>query len=231
MSELGPEAVLQDIVSNLRRLGRPFALVGGLAVSLRAEVRFTRDVDLAVAAPDDADMERLVYELRDAGYVAIAVVEHQERKRLSTVRLASPSGMVVDLLAASSGIEAEVVARATAVSFEEIGEIPVARAEELLAMKVLSMTERRLLGHHPVHEVHRTYAVADDDRSAIGRESAREERHTSRPCGDSLPGGEGPHLQGLIPRRGDGSRPPKPARTDGPACKLLFSLDIRQRYS
>jgi len=60
------------------------------------------------------------------------------------VRLASPSGVVVDLLAASSGIEAEVVARATRIDFGDIGEIPVARAEELLAMKVLSMTERRL---------------------------------------------------------------------------------------
>jgi hypothetical protein len=144
MTDQGPEVALGDIVRQLRRLEKPFALVGGLAVSLRAEVRFTRDIDLAVAASDDADMERLVYELRDAGYVAIAVVEHQERQRLSTVRLASPSGIVVDLLAASSGIEAEVVARATAVSFEQIGEIPVARAEELLAMKVLSMTERRL---------------------------------------------------------------------------------------
>ena len=78
------------------------------------------------------------------GYFPVATVEHLERQRLSTVRLASPSGVVVDLLAASSGIEAEVVARATPIDFGEIGEIPVARAEELLAMKVLSMTQRRL---------------------------------------------------------------------------------------
>jgi hypothetical protein len=51
---------------------------------------------------------------------------------------------VVDLLAASCGIESEVVARATPVVMEGAGEIPVARAEELVAMKVLSMTERRL---------------------------------------------------------------------------------------
>lgn len=144
MIEPGPEIVLGDIASHLRRLGKPFALVGGMAVSLRGEVRFTRDVDLAIAAPDDTDMERVIYSLRDAGYVPIAVVEHKERKRLSTVRLGSPSGIVVDLLAASSGIEAEVVARATAISFGDIGAIPVARAEELLAMKVLSMTEQRL---------------------------------------------------------------------------------------
>jgi hypothetical protein len=51
---------------------------------------------------------------------------------------------VVDLIAASAGIESEVVERATPIRFGEIGEIKVARAEELLAMKILSMTEQRL---------------------------------------------------------------------------------------
>lgn len=144
MADASPEAVLGDIAARLAQLGRPFALVGGLAVSLRAEVRFTRDVDLAITAADDADVEQLVHTLGDVGYFPVATVEHLERRRLSTVRLAASSGVVVDLLAASSGIEAEVVARATRIDFGEIGEIPVARAEELLAMKVLSMTPRRL---------------------------------------------------------------------------------------
>jgi predicted nucleotidyltransferase len=144
MSDPGPEAALADVARHLRQLDQPFALVGGLAVSLRAEVRFTRDIDLAIAVADDAEVERLVYDLRGDGYTAIALVEHQARKRLATVRLASPAGLIVDLLAASTGIEAEIVARAIPVAIEEVGEVPVARAEELLAMKVLSMTDRRL---------------------------------------------------------------------------------------
>ena len=36
-----------------------------------------------------------------------------------------------------------MVARATRVPFGAVGKVPVARAEELLAMKVLSLTERR----------------------------------------------------------------------------------------
>lgn len=144
-ADAGPEAVLGEIAGLLAANGRPHALVGGLAVSLRAEVRFTRDVDLAILATDDADVEGLVFTLRAAGYVPVATVEHVERGRLATVRLAAPAGVVVDLLAASSGIEAEIVARATPVDFGgEVGRIPVARAEELLAMKVLSMTDRRL---------------------------------------------------------------------------------------
>ena len=44
---------------------------------------------------------------------------------------------------ASSGIESEVVARATPVEIPGIGSVPVARAEELLALKVLSVTAQR----------------------------------------------------------------------------------------
>lgn len=55
---------LRDIVASLRRRDRRFALVGGLAVSVRAEVRFTRDVDIALVAQADDDVERLIRELR-----------------------------------------------------------------------------------------------------------------------------------------------------------------------
>lgn len=122
----------------------PFALVGGLAVSIRSEVRFTRDVDVAVTVASDAAMEALVLDLAAAGYRPIATVEHDLHKRLATARLESRGAIVVDLLAASCGVEDQVVARATPVVIEGVGEIPVARAEELLAMKVLSMSDRRL---------------------------------------------------------------------------------------
>ena len=48
MAEPAPQLALSAICAELERGGRKFALVGGLAVSVRAEVRFTRDVDLVV---------------------------------------------------------------------------------------------------------------------------------------------------------------------------------------
>ncbi len=138
------EDALLDITQQLTRLRVPCALVGGLAVSIRAEVRFTRDVDVAVVVSDDAHTEWLVRELRMVRYSPVTLVEHDERHRIATVRLRSPSGFVVDLLGATCGIEAEIVARATLISIGTIGDVRVARAEELLAMKVLSMSERRL---------------------------------------------------------------------------------------
>ena len=50
-----PEEALVDVTSRLKRLGVAHALVGGLAVSIRAEVRFTRDVDLALSVDSDVD--------------------------------------------------------------------------------------------------------------------------------------------------------------------------------
>lgn len=137
-----PEAALHDIAARLSARGVRFALVGGLAVSVRAEVRFTQDVDLAVAVASDAEMESLVRDLGRDGFDLVAVVEQDDRKRLAIARLAGPSGVVIDLLAASSGIEAEIVAGATTTPV--FADVPIARAEHLLAMKVLSMRDERL---------------------------------------------------------------------------------------
>jgi hypothetical protein len=143
MTEPAPPRALHGIATALRIRHRSFALVGGLAVSARSEPRFTRDVDLAVAVADDADAEAL---FRDLGhdYRPVAVVEHDVRSRLSTARLLSPQGVTIDLLFASSGIEAEVVARSTEVELPDVGPLRVALAEDLLAMKVLSMRPTRL---------------------------------------------------------------------------------------
>ena len=78
------DEALRDIVGSLHRRGRRFALVGGLAVSVRAEVRFTRDVDIALVAATDDDVERLIRELRGDGYSPIAIVEHDTAKRIAT---------------------------------------------------------------------------------------------------------------------------------------------------
>ena len=111
-----PDRVVGPIARALEARGRRFALVGGLAVSLRAEVRFTRDVDLAVVAQDDADLERLVLDLRREGYGTVAVVEDERHGRVAITRIRSGSGVIVDLLVASSGIEAEIVGDASPLS-------------------------------------------------------------------------------------------------------------------
>ena len=97
-----PEEALVDVTVRLKRLGVAYALVGGLAISIRAEVRFTRDVELAIVVDSDADVERITRALAGEGFALVAVVEREKKKRIAIARLRSPSGSVVDLLAASS---------------------------------------------------------------------------------------------------------------------------------
>ena len=63
------------LVRLVRSLGHEVALVGGLAVSIRARVRFTRDIDLAVSVRSDAEAEALAFAMQRSGFVLRSVVE------------------------------------------------------------------------------------------------------------------------------------------------------------
>ncbi len=141
------EATLRSIADSLNELGRRWALVGGLAVSARAEPRFTRDVDLAVAVSDDQDAEQLAFALSHRGYSLVGTIEQTRAGRLSTVRLKAPAtaraqrGIVVDLLFSSCGIEDQIVAAAERTEVVAGLFLPVATVAHLLAMKVLARDE------------------------------------------------------------------------------------------
>jgi hypothetical protein len=60
------EVALRHVHADLTEAGVAFALVGGLAVSVRTEPRFTRDADVAVAPESDREAEALIspYQIR-----------------------------------------------------------------------------------------------------------------------------------------------------------------------
>ncbi|MBI4816106.1 MAG: nucleotidyl transferase AbiEii/AbiGii toxin family protein [Deltaproteobacteria bacterium] len=133
------KVALRRVANDLVGARAEFALVGGVAVSARTEPRFTRDIDFAVRVASDAEAEALIIDL---GYRIIATAENLALGRLATVRLLSPAPRhnppVIDLLFASSSIEPEVVASAQLLHLSPTLELPVARPELLLAMKLLS---------------------------------------------------------------------------------------------
>lgn len=135
------EAALRGIASALDVLRIRWALVGGFAVSVRTEPRFTRDIDVAVLVDGDPAAERLVRSLIDAGYRLDAIVEQDSVGRLATARMISPGGdrlgVVVDVLFATAGIECEIVAAAEILEVLPGILIPVATAGHLVALKLL----------------------------------------------------------------------------------------------
>ncbi|HXV61244.1 MAG TPA: nucleotidyl transferase AbiEii/AbiGii toxin family protein [Vicinamibacteria bacterium] len=136
------ESALRRLCADLRAAEIKFALVGGLAVSVRTEPRFTRDADLTVAFRDDEQAEALVYDLQRNGYRLVATVEQEAVERLATARLQPPlddgTGVLLDLLFASSGIESEIVEEAELLEVLPELSIPVARTGHLIALKILS---------------------------------------------------------------------------------------------
>lgn len=140
------ESALHRIAADLTRAHVDFALIGGLAVSVRTEPRFTRDADFAVAVERDAEAEALIQRLRASGYEITALVEQEAVGRLATVRLAlrgEAEGPVMDLLFASSGIEGEVVAGANPIELLPGLTVKVACLAHLIALKVLSRDDDR----------------------------------------------------------------------------------------
>ncbi len=140
------ETLLRRIAAIFEEQRQHWALVGGLAVSVRTEPRFTRDLDVAVAVRDDHAAEKLIYRLHGTGFYTFATVEHEATNRLATARL-SPSnirsqGLVLDLLFASSGIESEVCDAAEALMVLPELSVPVASLHHLMILKVLSREDR-----------------------------------------------------------------------------------------
>jgi hypothetical protein len=167
------DGVLGGALADLASTGHRSALVGGLAVSVRTEPRFTRDVDLAVAVAHDAQAEGLVRLLAGRGYAVIATVEQERTGRLATVRLSpppqNPETVVLDLLFASSGIEPEIVAAAEVVTAFPDVDVPVARTGHLIALKLLSRDALR-----PQDDIDLTAlaAVATEHDVALARSAA-----------------------------------------------------------
>ena len=145
MSQL--QQTLAAVSSLLCGAGRAWALAGGLAVSARVEPRFTRDVDVVVAVPDDPTAEDVVRSFRAAGYEVFALVEQEAMRRLAAARLRAEAdgdeGPIVDLLFASSGVEAEVVEEAEETEVFPGLVAPLPRVGHLLALKILSYDAER----------------------------------------------------------------------------------------
>lgn len=141
---IGLQEGLIRLDADLRALRLRWALVGGMAVSVRAEPRTTRDLDVALAVTGDAEAERIALSLKNRGYRDLPTQPWVERDdgRLQTVRLLAPGeekgGLNVDLLFASSGVEPEVVAAADLLTVFSGVALPVAKTGHLIALKVLA---------------------------------------------------------------------------------------------
>jgi predicted nucleotidyltransferase len=176
-------SVLRQAAHFLDAHHQRWALVGGLAVSVRVEPRFTRDIDLAVAVTDDAVAESLVAALVAEGFALKLSLEQQALGRLASVRLLPPGqsewGIVIDLLFTSCGIEPEICRDAERLEIAPQLTVPVAQAGHLVAMKVLALAPDRPQDAVDLHALVPQLSV-EDRRRAIDAVALIEARGANR---------------------------------------------------
>ena len=143
----------------VERHGRSGCLIGGLAVSVRTDPRFTRDIDLAVSVVDGTSAEDLARNLVADGLTLDTIVEQEEVGRLAMVRLSDKQGTSIDMLVASSGIEAEIVKDSEMIEVLPELTLPVARVGHLIALKLLSVSPGRETDHSDLRAL---ASVADE---------------------------------------------------------------------
>jgi len=186
------------LLETLRLVGRalddgaqPWALVGGLAVSVRVEPRFTRDIDLVVAVTDDRAAEQLVADLTAVGFGLRLTLEQQALGRLAAVRLLPPGepeqGIVVDLLFTSCGIEPQICREAERIEVVPGLVVPIARSGHLVAMKLLSLSPDRPQDAADLRGLIRTLTPDERERAlvAVG-EIERVGAHRGKPLSETI---------------------------------------------
>lgn len=179
------DEVLRQAAEDLDAIGARWAIIGGLAVAFRAEPRFTKDVDMAVAVADNREAEDIVNRLQVRGYALASLVEQDYVNRLATARLVRPkagtSSAFIDLLFANAGIEEEIVRSAERLEVLPGIFLPVASTGHLIALKALAGR------HQDMTDLGYLIAAATEDDLDQARTSAAliQERGFNR--GQNLP--------------------------------------------
>lgn len=130
-------STLADLAGLLDAQKIAFAVVGGIAVTLRSEPRFTADVDVVIAV--DIDRAVLLIDQLDASLFEPLVADPRDLVRTAMLLPLRhcDSDITVDVAIGLSGFERLLIDRATLMQVGLIN-VPVATAEDLILMKLLA---------------------------------------------------------------------------------------------
>ena len=135
------QSTLRDIAAFLNAQSVDFAMIGGLAVSVRGEPRLTTDVDVVIAVDVEGALE-LLRQLPSSRFdVPFQGVDEVVRKSFILPLRHNETGTIVDLSIGLTGFERQAIARATLANLMGVV-VPVLTAEDLLVMKALANRPR-----------------------------------------------------------------------------------------
>lgn len=128
---------LRDAVDFLNSEAIDYALIGGLAASLRGRPRVTADVDFVIAADVDRAM-KLVAALGHSRFMPLLEdVEEVVQRSFILPLQHRATGLKVDIALGLSGFEQQAIARVQRTELDGVT-VNVATAEDLLIMKLIA---------------------------------------------------------------------------------------------
>ncbi|MFN8618039.1 MAG: nucleotidyl transferase AbiEii/AbiGii toxin family protein [Dehalococcoidia bacterium] len=165
----GDSRFVKELSAMVASAGIRVVLIGGAAVNTYVEPRYTKDIDLTVAA-DPAGLEALTGFLHDAGFVTLRHQPGEASSGPDFVQLKREATQdMVDLIAAKTPFQRLLMERAERSDGQWL---PVATPEDLIVLKLIANRSRdrldveQLVAHCPIDwpyvtEWAATWGVAD----------------------------------------------------------------------
>ena len=143
---------LRDLEKWLDEAGAPHALLGGIAVSLIAEPRVTRDIDACIWA-EQTSWPSLIDSGKPHGFAPRVddAVAFAERSRVFLL-VHEPTGIKIDLSVAGLPFEQEMLSRASTVKVGDF-EVRVPSPEDLVITKAVAHRPRDLVDIASIVEI------------------------------------------------------------------------------
>lgn len=139
-----PLATLRRLIGALDRLGVRYAIVGGIAVSIRAAPRFTADIDAVVWVADDG-WEPLLLGLQESGLRARPSDPIAFARRNRLLLLKDENSVPVDVSLGALPFEANLIETAGLIEIAPGLNARIASAECLIIMKAIAWRPKDLL--------------------------------------------------------------------------------------
>ena len=134
--------MIRTMVRVFTKLDIQYAIIGGIASSIRGKPRMTMDADVvAFIAPEKVDL--LIRSMKEGGFNVTTSSESKivlRMKRGLPIKLRYTKRYSVDLRLASYSIDSQAIKRAKLVSLFDV-KLPIANVEDLIVYKIVRFDE------------------------------------------------------------------------------------------
>ena len=132
-----PIEALRTLALALSSIGMPYAIIGGVAISVVSVPRYTKDVDAVLLHPD-SNVENLVAGLLNFGLRTVVSDPLAFARKNRLVVLQDSHGTTIDLSLGVLPFEIETIEKANVIEVATGLSVPIASPEALVVMKCIA---------------------------------------------------------------------------------------------